>query len=99
MFIVQPSAVRAGAAISPAVQVAATDNAGMVMTSYTGTITMSLAPNLLGGVLGGTTSVAAVNGIAVFTNLRVDRAGVDYQLQASAPSLSGATSALFIVTP
>jgi len=45
-----------------------------------------------------TLTVAAVQGIATFNNLRIDRPGSGYTLAASAGGLSGATSASFAVT-
>src|SRR5256885_236178 len=65
-FTVQPSTTVAGAAISPAVQVTALDPAGNLVPSFTGSITVALGNNPGGSTLGGTTTVAAVNGVARF---------------------------------
>src|SRR5207245_7554361 len=43
-------------------------------------------------------TVAAINGMATFSNLRIDRPGSAYTLTASAAGLSGATSVPFAVT-
>ena len=52
------------------------------------------------GTLNGTTSVAAVNGIATFTNVKVTKAGSDYLIGAdSADGFSGVDSTGFTVTP
>jgi len=51
-----------------------------------------------GGVLSGTTTVNAVNGVVTFTDLRVTGAGA-YTLVFSSPGLAGATSSSFTITP
>ncbi len=43
--------------------------------------------------------VAAVNGVAIFSNLHVDKAGAGYTLAASASGLTGTTSAAFDIAP
>jgi hypothetical protein len=97
---VQPSAVAAGAAIAPAVQVVVQDARGNTVTSATTSITVAItsATGTTGAVLGGTLTVAAVNGVATFANLTVDRAGTGYTLTATATSLTGATSSAFTVS-
>ena len=97
-FTVQPSNVVAGAAITPAVQVAVEDSLGNVITTATNTVTIAIGTNPSGGTLSGTTSVAAVNGIATFSNLSINNAGTGYTLGASATSLTSATSSAFNVT-
>jgi PKD repeat protein len=97
-FTVQPSSATAGSAISPPVQVAAQDNAGTTNTSFTGSITIALGTNPSGGTLAGTTTVAAVNGIATFSNLSIDKTGTGYTLQATASGLTSATSTTFNIT-
>ena len=98
-FIGQPTTVTAGNAISPAVRVAARDDAGNTVTSYTGTITLALAANPSGGTLSGTMTATAVNGVATFSNLRIAKAGAGYSLGATASGLAGATSSTFSVIP
>jgi hypothetical protein len=61
-------------------------------------VTLSLAPNALGAVLGGTTTVAATGGAAFFPDITVDRPGT-FSLVASAPGLPTVTSIPFDVTP
>jgi hypothetical protein len=98
VFSVEPSPTLAGQAITPAIQVTAQDAAGGIATTYDGTITITIATNPTGGVLGGTRSVAAVGGVASFSDLQIDRAGAGYRLSAAATALTGATSAAFDVT-
>jgi DNA-binding beta-propeller fold protein YncE len=45
------------------------------------------------------TTINGVNGVATFTNVSIDKAGVGYTLDASTTTLTSATSAPFNVTP
>ncbi len=79
--LTQPSTTSAGSAIAPAVQVAVQDLSGNTITSFTGTVTAAIgseSPNR--GPLSGTTAVAAVAGVATFSNLRLHKAGSGYTL-------------------
>src|SRR5439155_68392 len=87
-FTVQPSTTVAGAAISPAVQVSALDAAGNPVPSFTGSVTVALATNPGGATLGGTTTVAAANGVATFSPLTLDKTGTGYALTATATGLT-----------
>src|SRR3989454_4682277 len=98
-FIVQPSNTVAGAAISPAVQVTALDAAGNPVPSFTGDVTVALGANPGGSALSGTTTVTAVNGVASFSPLTLDKAGTSYALTATAAGLNPATSSGFTITP
>jgi uncharacterized repeat protein (TIGR01451 family) len=91
----QPSDTSAVAAITPPVTVRALDSSGNLITSFSGNVTISIGTNPVGGSLSGTTTVAAVNGVATFSNLRIDKAGNGYTLLASAAGLTSATSASF----
>src|SRR3989441_932420 len=95
IFTVQPSHPTAGGTISPAVQVAAQDDAGNTVMGFGADITIALGNNPAGGTLSGTKTVTAVNGVATFSNLSIDRAGNGYTLVATATGLTGATSAPF----
>jgi len=97
-FIAQPSTTRAGDPFSPAIQVAAEDSTGAVVSTYTGAITVAIGANPVAGTLSGTRVVAATSGTASFSSLRIDRAGTGYTLTASASGLAGATSTTFEVT-
>src|SRR6185295_12971725 len=77
-FFSAPGTVAAGSPFSVVVQ--ARDSAGQVATSFTGTVTISIATNPAGGTLSGTTSVAAVAGVATFSNLSIDKSSAsNYQ--------------------
>jgi hypothetical protein len=97
-FEVQPTATPAGAVITPAIQVAAKDASGGIVATYGGIITIAIGFNPAAGILAGTLSAGAVNGIATFANLSIDKAGTGYTLKATAQSLTG-TSAAFNITP
>ena len=98
-FFVQPNSADVGQVITPPVEVVARDSVGSTDTSFTGSITISLASNSTGAALSGTTVVRSVNGIASFGNLAIDKAGT-YTFQVST---SGATpvvsNAFTIITP
>jgi hypothetical protein len=96
-FFVQPNTANVGQTISPPVEVLARDSLGGIATEFNGTITIALGSNSTGASLSGTTSVRAVNGIASFGNLALNKAGT-YTLQASATGAANATSTAFSVT-
>src|SRR5437867_8606621 len=98
VFTVEPSNTAAGVAITPAVQATAQDAQGNVATGFTGSVTMAFGVNPAGGTLSGTTTVAAVGGVATFSTLRVDKSGTGYALSATATGLRAATSTPFNVT-
>lgn len=98
-FRVQPTGIVAGAAMTPAVQVAVEDAFGNLVTTATDPITLAVAAGSpSGGTLSGTSTQGPVNGVATFADLSVDKAGAGYALAASAGSLPGATSGAFNVT-
>ncbi len=95
-FTQQPqTTTQAGAAITPPVQVAALDASEHVVQGFTGTIGLALEPASNGGTLSGGTPINAVNGIATFPSLSVDKAGTGYTLRATASGLTDATSGTF----
>ena len=60
-------------------------------------VTISLADNPTDAVLSGTLTVNAVNGVATFSDIKVNEAGVGYTLRATSGSLSPALSAPFAI--
>src|SRR5438552_6865262 len=98
VFTVQPSTAVAGAAITPAVQVAVQDAQGNTVTAATTSVTLAIGTNPASGTLAGTTTVAAVNGVATFANVSINNPGKAYTLTASATTLTGATSGSFNIT-
>ncbi|OIR07181.1 hypothetical protein GALL_107700 [mine drainage metagenome] len=97
-FVTQPSNTAAGGAITPAVTVAIEDRYGNTVKTNTSTVTLAIGNNPGGGSLSGTTSVAAVAGVATFSTLAIDKAGTGYTLAASDGALAGATSSAFNIT-
>jgi hypothetical protein len=91
-FSVQPSNTAAGTIIAPAPQVAVLDGSGNAVPTATNNVTVAIGKNPGGGTLAGTRTVAAVNGVATFSNLMVSNGGVGYTLTVSASGLVGATS-------
>jgi hypothetical protein len=83
-------ATTAGVAINPAVVVDVEDQFGNLAAADDSTVTLS--------TIGGTKTIAAVNGVATFDNFVLTKSG-NYQLSASDGTLSGATSNSFLVNP
>src|SRR5205823_699193 len=81
----------------PPVEIAALDAAEHVVQGFTGAIGLALEPASNGGTLSGGDPVNAVNGIATFANLSINKAGTGYTLRATAPPLTDATSSAFAV--
>jgi hypothetical protein len=98
VFTGPPSTAVAGHAIAPAVQVSARDALGNLVTGFTGSMTVGLGTNPAGGTLAGTTTATAVNGVATFATLSIDKVGTGYTLTAAASGLTGATSPGFAIT-
>ena len=96
-FLQQPGTTTAGAAITPAVTVAVQDDLHGTVTSAVNAVTIDLGSNPGGATLTGNRTVTAVNGIATFPNLSLNRAAAGYTLVATAQALTPATSAAFNV--
>ena len=93
-----PSSAAAGASITPAIIVDVENAAGQIVTADNSSVTISIGSNPSNGLLLGTRTVAAVNGVATFTGLSIDTAGKGYTLVASDGGLATATSAAFNIT-
>jgi hypothetical protein len=91
-----PSNVTAGAGFE--VDVAVEDSRGNVETAFNGNVTVAMAPNSANGGLGGTLTVAAVNGVAAFPGLTLNNTGSGYTLQAASSGLAAVTSGPINVT-
>ena len=96
-FTVQPSSATAGTGIAPAVAIQ--DASGNTVTSATNLVTVALGANPGGGSLSGATTLNAVNGVATFSGLSINKAGSGYTLVASSTPLTSTTSAAFTITP
>ncbi len=94
-FSIQPSSVAAGTAITPAVAVTVQDAQGNTITTATTSITLAIGTNPASGTLSGTKTVAAIGGVATFTNVSIDKPGIGYTLTASVAGLTGSSSNTF----
>lgn len=99
VFTQQPASTQATAAMASAVIVEALDGVGQIDTTYSDVIALSFSSNPDGAALGGNTSVSAINGVATFSNLTVDKADTGYTLLATSGALTSAVSAKFTITP
>jgi hypothetical protein len=97
VFTAQPTNATAGVAIAPAVVVTGRDAVGNTVTSFTGNVAVFIGTNPASGTLSGTTTVAAVAGVATFSTLSIDQAGTGYQLQAAAGAVNSGLSSAFTI--
>jgi hypothetical protein len=97
VFTQQPNASYASNA-TITVKVSVEDASGNVVTTDTSAITIALQGGTAGAVLGGTTTVNAVAGVATF-NLSVDLVGSAYKLHATDGTLTAGDSSAFNITP
>jgi uncharacterized repeat protein (TIGR01451 family) len=95
VFAQQPTNTTAGVAISPPVTVDVEDQYGNLVTTDDDNITMTVNSGP-GTLVGGSVTVAAVNGVATYSNLVIDTAG-SYTLKAADGSIT-ATSNCFLIT-
>jgi len=92
---VQPSTTLPLMTITPAVKVAAVDDLGNTVSTFTGSATVAIGKNgglVLPGTLSGTKTVSFVNGVATFADLSIDQAGNGYTLVVSGSGLRAAES-------
>ena len=96
-YTAQPATSTAGSAFG--VSVSARNAQGVTVPSYTGNVTLAITPGTgtSGAHLTGSTTVAAVAGVATFAGLGVDSAGTGYTLSATATGLSTGTSNAFAI--
>src|SRR5439155_10045231 len=86
----------AGVVISPAVAVEILDASNNVVTTdNSDMITLMIGTNPGGGTLSGTTTMTVSGGVAMFSNLSINKIGNGYTLTASSSSLIGAPSNTF----
>jgi hypothetical protein len=100
VFTSEPQSATAGQSL-PTVRAAALDNTGAITTGFAGSVSVAIAANPSGGSLSDTTTVSAINGVATFHRLTIDRPGQGYTLRAVAPgtTLAAAESKPFDVAP
>ena len=97
-----PSGAQPGVAWATQPTVNVLDASGNIVNNSDASITLAITtgtPTSGGpGTLIGTTTVSAVNGVATFSGLSIETAGVGYRLTATSGVLTPADSALFSVT-
>ncbi|NDG84085.1 MAG: hypothetical protein EBX52_03485 [Proteobacteria bacterium] len=93
VFTTQPGDGTAGAALSDQPVVTIQDQIGNTVSDFNGSVTISIAENPGSGALGGGITVNAVNGVATFKDLSVDKKGSGYTLTASGNGLTATSSA------
>ncbi len=72
---------------------------GQVVTSFNGNMTVDLTANPGGAVLGGTATVRASSGVAVFSGLSLNKPGIGYQLEATSGGTYSAPVTINVGTP
>ncbi|MBC7741001.1 MAG: hypothetical protein H7061_02310 [Bdellovibrionaceae bacterium] len=100
-FNVQPVSSPAGLSNINSVKVAVQDSNGNIVragAAASANITLTISNNTNSATLSGTTTVAAVNGIATFGDLGIDKTATGYKLQSISGSLVAAYSNTFNIT-
>jgi hypothetical protein len=97
LFARPPGSAAAGAVLTPPIEVVAQDSFGNRATGFRDSVTVMLGEDPGTDTLSGTTVVAAVAGLATFSNLSITPARPRYTLIATARGRS-VTSAPFAVT-
>ncbi|MFL0163204.1 Ig-like domain-containing protein, partial [Aquirufa salirivi] len=92
-----PASVTAASNMSPSITVSVDDALLNTVVSATNSITLSISANPGSGVLSGTATVNAVNGIATFSDLSINKAGTGYTLSAASTGLTTKISTAFNV--
>jgi len=96
VFVEQPSNAIAGDAINPSIVVDLEDGSKNIATNNDSIVTLSIKSGPAGASLGGTTSLAADNGIATFSDILLETAG-HYRLMASEGDLVVASKTITIL--
>jgi len=95
VYAQQPSNAVAGQAVAPAITLLVEDAFNNVVTTSSANVALALNANPGGAALSGGGSVAALNGVATFAGVSLDKAGSGYTLDATSTGLNTATSNAF----
>lgn len=87
VFTTQPGGALINQPLNPQPVVTAQDYEGNLGINFNGLVTMYLGTNPSDGMLSGSVKVSAVNGVATFSGLSINRAGADYTLMAFSDEL------------
>jgi hypothetical protein len=95
-FIQQPSTAAVGSAVTPAIVVDVEDSFGNLVATNDSNVTLLIKPGTgpAGAILDGTLTVAAQNGVAMFSDISLNDAGA-YKLKAADGDLAKARSVSF----
>jgi hypothetical protein len=98
-FSVQPAGGAPGERLARQPEVTALDAAGKRAVGFNGAVTVAIqsGAGTPGATLQGSLTVNAVNGIATFNDLVIDKRGLNYRLNATGAGLTTAVSAPFHV--
>ncbi len=96
-FRQQPFNNLVNAVFDPPIRVEVVDTLNNIVSSAAPTITLSFSNNPNGATLGGTLAVAAASGVVDFRDISVNKAGVNYRLQAAATGMTTALSSFFSI--
>jgi uncharacterized repeat protein (TIGR01451 family) len=99
VFIAYPTGGFEGLPFAVQPVVRAEDNEGNLAVNFNGAVILYLANNPAGGALQGSLLTNAVNGVATFSGVSINKAGENYQLAAIATSLDPAVGGFFNVLP
>jgi len=94
-FASQPSDTVLDGIISPPVKVQIQDHYNNLVIDSNTWVTVAIYSNPGHGTLSGTKSRKAINGVATFDDLSINKAGTGYTLKASSSGLSSVTSSKF----
>jgi pSer/pThr/pTyr-binding forkhead associated (FHA) protein len=94
LFLAAPNNTPAGSTLAPNTLVRAVDLGNNRVATYTNSIRVAItsATGTSGANLSGTTRLNASGGEATYTNLSINRVGVDYTLTATSSGLNGVSS-------
>lgn len=95
VYRASPSGATAGEVIDPPVEVEIEDEFGNAVETATSSVTVAIGDNPGDATLGGTTTRAAVAGVATFDDLTVSAPGLGYTLVATSTDLTPDTTAAF----
>ncbi len=96
-FTRQPQGATAGSPFAVQPVVAVEDSQGNIVPNFTGPVTLVVMYGR--AALSGTATVKAVNGVATFTGVSMNKAGSKYALLATGDGLVPDTSSLFEIVP
>ncbi len=96
-FTTAPGSALVGSTFVPSPAVTVMNEVGGEASQFVGQVTVAIGTNPGSGSLAGTPNVVAVAGVATFSGLSINQAGVGYTLVASGAGLSSGTSAPFTI--